>query len=173
MRNYQLEEITTRAKLRSQLANHFRSKATEDPRVVDLLLFKGQAEAHELMAHYTQRHHLARGRAERGAGFEAPPSLTLPRFLVARPFVPSAPQISRYVAPAGGAAAGQKTRSAFMERCAAAAAAAAAARGGRADLARADARAPQLPRVQLNGGRGRGGCAVARRRVHRQSEGGE
>jgi hypothetical protein len=30
--------------------------------VIDILLFKGQAEAHELMAHYTQRHHLVRGR---------------------------------------------------------------------------------------------------------------
>lgn len=58
MQNYQLEEITTRPRLRSQLADHFRRVKTDNPQVIDILLFKGQAEAHEVMAHYTQRHHI-------------------------------------------------------------------------------------------------------------------
>ncbi len=65
MRNYQLEEITTRATLRRQLSDHFRRQTTTNPKVIDILLFKGQAEAHEVMAHYTQRHHLVRRRAAR------------------------------------------------------------------------------------------------------------
>lgn len=60
MKNYQLGEITTRSRLRSQLAEHFRRVQTDNPKVIDVLLFKGQAEAHETMAHYTQRHHLVR-----------------------------------------------------------------------------------------------------------------
>ena len=69
MRNYQLDEITTRATLRRQLADHFRRVQTDNPKVIDILLFKGQAEAHEVMAHYTQRHHLVRARrAERACG---------------------------------------------------------------------------------------------------------
>jgi hypothetical protein len=68
MRNYQLDEITTRAALRSQLAQHFRRVPTDNPKVIDVLLFKGQAEAHEVMAHYTQRHHLVRRARARGWG---------------------------------------------------------------------------------------------------------
>ena len=30
------------------------------PQVIDIMLFKGQAEVHEVLAHYMQRHHLAR-----------------------------------------------------------------------------------------------------------------
>ena len=60
MKNYHLDEVTTRSALRSKLASHFRRVETDNPQVVDVLLFKGQAEAHELMAHYTQRHHLVR-----------------------------------------------------------------------------------------------------------------
>ena len=60
MKNYQLEEITTRPVLRRQLADHFRRVKTDNPKVIDVLLFKGQAEAHEVLAHYTQRHHLVR-----------------------------------------------------------------------------------------------------------------
>jgi hypothetical protein len=63
MRNYQLDEITTRAALRRQLSEHFRRTQTTNPKVIDILLFKGQAEAHEVMAHYTQRHHLVRASA--------------------------------------------------------------------------------------------------------------
>jgi hypothetical protein len=62
MKNYQLEEITTRPVLRRQLADHFRRVKTDNPKVIDVLLFKGQAEAHEVLAHYTQRHHLVRHR---------------------------------------------------------------------------------------------------------------
>ena len=69
MQNYQLGEITTRSALRTKLADHFRRVQTDNPKVIDILLFKGQAEAHELMAHYTQRHHLVR---ERGAAVSCP-----------------------------------------------------------------------------------------------------
>ena len=62
MKNYQLEEITTHATLRRQLADHFRRVQTDNPKVIDVMLFKGQAEAHEVLAHYTQRHHLVRAR---------------------------------------------------------------------------------------------------------------
>jgi len=58
VKNYQLGEITTVGRLRSQLATHFRRVETDNPKVIDLMLFKGQAEVHEMMAHYTQRHHL-------------------------------------------------------------------------------------------------------------------
>lgn len=99
MKNYQLEEITTAAKLRSQLADIFRTRASPDSRVgnvdtatvvclspavawhslcvihrkqakerkrersqvIDILLFKGQAEVTEVLSHYYQRHHLVRG----------------------------------------------------------------------------------------------------------------
>jgi len=60
VKNYQLGEITTVGRLRSQLSSHFRRVETDNPKVIDLLLFKGQAEVHEVMAHYTQRHHLVR-----------------------------------------------------------------------------------------------------------------
>jgi hypothetical protein len=74
MQNYQLGEITTHAALRRQLADHFRRVKTDNPKVIDVLLFKGQAEAHEVLAHYTQRHHLVRtrprpARPARGAAF--------------------------------------------------------------------------------------------------------
>lgn len=62
VKNYQLGEITTVGRLRSQLASHFRRVETDNPKVIDLMLFKGQAEVHEMMAHYTQRHHLVRAR---------------------------------------------------------------------------------------------------------------
>jgi len=62
VKNYQLGEITTVGRLRSQLATHFRRVETDNPKVIDLMLFKGQAEVHEMMAHYTQRHHLVRAR---------------------------------------------------------------------------------------------------------------
>ena len=72
MRNYQLDEVTTRATLRRQLADHFRRVQTDNPKVIDILLFKGQAEAHEVMAHYTQRHHLVRARRrQRGTALRA------------------------------------------------------------------------------------------------------
>ena len=44
MQNYQLEEVTTTHKLRSQIAELFRGAATTNPAVVDTKLFKAQAE---------------------------------------------------------------------------------------------------------------------------------
>jgi NADH dehydrogenase (ubiquinone) 1 alpha subcomplex subunit 6 len=72
VKNYQLGEITSVARLRSQLANHFRRVQTDNPKVVDLMLFKGQAEAHDVMAHHTQRHHLVRGLPARAGGAQRP-----------------------------------------------------------------------------------------------------
>lgn len=40
MRTYFLEEVTTTAKFRSQLANEWRRHSTSDPRVIDVMLFK-------------------------------------------------------------------------------------------------------------------------------------
>jgi hypothetical protein len=40
MRTYFLEEVTTTAQFRSQLANEWRRHRTADPRVIDVMLFK-------------------------------------------------------------------------------------------------------------------------------------
>ena len=40
MRTYWLEEVTTAAQLRSRLANEFRRASTDDPAVIDVMLFK-------------------------------------------------------------------------------------------------------------------------------------
>ena len=58
MRTYWLEEVTTPAKFRAQLANEWRRHATDDPRVIDVMLFKGSQELVTVMAHHFQRHHL-------------------------------------------------------------------------------------------------------------------
>ena len=123
MQNYQLGEITTHAALRRQLADHFRRVKTDNPKVIDIMLFKGQAEAHEVLAHYTQRHHLVRTRP-------LPVQRCTPAVLrlqwSAQRFVLTArlAQITRYVAPreaaaaaAANLAAGPKPRSQFFTKC--------------------------------------------------------
>ena len=58
MRTYWLEEVTTTAALRSRLANEFRRATTDNPAVIDVMLFKGAQETVTVMAHHFQRHHL-------------------------------------------------------------------------------------------------------------------
>ena len=58
MREYFLEEVTTAAKFRAQLANEWRRHATDDPRVIDVMLFKAGQELVTVLAHHFQRHHL-------------------------------------------------------------------------------------------------------------------
>ena len=58
MRTYWLEEVTTTAALRSRLANEFRRATTDNPAVIDVMLFKGAQEMVTVMAHHFQRHHL-------------------------------------------------------------------------------------------------------------------
>lgn len=58
MRTYWLEEVTTAAQLRSRLANEFRRASTDNPAVIDVMLFKGAQELVTVMAHHFQRHHL-------------------------------------------------------------------------------------------------------------------
>ena len=58
MRTYWLEEVTTTAQLRSRLANEFRRASTDNPAVIDVMLFKGAQELVTVMAHHFQRHHL-------------------------------------------------------------------------------------------------------------------
>ena len=45
VKNYQLDEVTTVQRLRSQIAEHFRNVPTDDYRVVDVRMFKARAEA--------------------------------------------------------------------------------------------------------------------------------
>mmetsp|Transcript_5577 Transcript_5577/g.25120 ORF Transcript_5577/g.25120 Transcript_5577/m.25120 type:complete len:145 (-) Transcript_5577:141-575(-) len=58
MREFFLEEVTTTAKFRSQLANEWRRHQTDDGRVIDVMLFKGSQELVTVLAHHFQRHHL-------------------------------------------------------------------------------------------------------------------
>ena len=79
MREFFLEEVTTTAKFRSQLANEWRRRAyfyhdvrairltgkcfvcrhqTDGGRVIDVMLFKGSQELVTVLAHPFQRHHL-------------------------------------------------------------------------------------------------------------------
>ena len=121
MRNYQLDEITTRPALRRQLADHFRRVKTDNPKVIDVLLFKGQAEVHEVMAHYTQRHHLVRAAPRRGSccGRGGACNRSSAHAMLRLP-----PQITRYVAPKAASAttaagtAAAATRSDFLTKCA-------------------------------------------------------
>ena len=58
MREFFLEEVTTTAKFRSQLANEWRRHRTDDSRVIDVMLFKANQELVTVLAHHFQRHHL-------------------------------------------------------------------------------------------------------------------
>jgi|TARA_B110000977_G_scaffold22952_1_gene27614 NADH dehydrogenase (ubiquinone) 1 alpha subcomplex subunit 6 len=58
MRTYWLEEVTTTARLRSRLANEFRRATTDNPAVIDIMLFKATQEMVTVMAHHFQRHHM-------------------------------------------------------------------------------------------------------------------
>ena len=62
VKNYRLDELTTPAELRSHIAALFRARgpalAGADPRVVDLLIYKGREELESVVLQHKQRHHL-------------------------------------------------------------------------------------------------------------------
>jgi len=58
MKTYNLSEVTTIVNIRSQLAEKFREVQTQEYKVVDLLIFKAQAELTNILGHHFQRHHL-------------------------------------------------------------------------------------------------------------------
>lgn len=57
-KTYFLEEVITVPALRRCVAEQFRAVKTADAKVVDLLLFKGNAEMTNILGHHFQRHHL-------------------------------------------------------------------------------------------------------------------
>lgn len=59
LRSFQLEEVTTKERLREQLADEFRKyKHVKDRKTIDMLLFRAQDELTQIMCHDYQRHHL-------------------------------------------------------------------------------------------------------------------
>ncbi len=62
VKNYRLDELTTPAELRSHIAAAFRARgpglAGADPRVIDLLIYKGREELESVVLQHKQRHHL-------------------------------------------------------------------------------------------------------------------
>jgi NADH dehydrogenase (ubiquinone) 1 alpha subcomplex subunit 6 len=70
VKNYRLDELTTPAELRSHVAALFRARGGAaaaasrpgggaiDPRVVDLLIYKGREELESVVLQHKQRHHL-------------------------------------------------------------------------------------------------------------------
>jgi len=58
MLEYNLDEVTTKAALRTQLANKWRVQVGSEPQDVDMLLFKGNEELTTVMSHHYNRHHL-------------------------------------------------------------------------------------------------------------------
>ena len=44
LKNYQVDEVTTVQRLRSQIATHFRQVPTDNYKVIDVRLFKARAE---------------------------------------------------------------------------------------------------------------------------------
>ncbi|KAL3697170.1 hypothetical protein R1sor_011246 [Riccia sorocarpa] len=59
MDTYNLDEVITQSELRSQIAAAFRKhSAVTNPKVVDMLVFKGKEELQDCLDHSKQRHHL-------------------------------------------------------------------------------------------------------------------
>mmetsp|Transcript_18918 Transcript_18918/g.47154 ORF Transcript_18918/g.47154 Transcript_18918/m.47154 type:complete len:141 (-) Transcript_18918:233-655(-) len=58
MKTYFLEEVTTPALFRSQLAAIWRRHAVTDHRVIDVMLFKASQELVTVLCQHFQRHHL-------------------------------------------------------------------------------------------------------------------
>ncbi|CAL8470317.1 g9859 [Coccomyxa elongata] len=59
MKNYKLDEITTLADLRKNVALLFRQNAhIKDPKVVNILIYKGREELESVALQHKQRHHL-------------------------------------------------------------------------------------------------------------------
>ncbi|KAI5056027.1 hypothetical protein GOP47_0029548, partial [Adiantum capillus-veneris] len=56
---YILDETISRAELRSKIASEFRKhENVQNPQVIDMLVFKGQEELHNILSHSKQRHHI-------------------------------------------------------------------------------------------------------------------
>ena len=59
MKNYRLEDMTTPAELRRNVAALFKARPPiADPRVVDVLIYKGREELESIVLQHKQRHHL-------------------------------------------------------------------------------------------------------------------
>ncbi|CAM6113763.1 unnamed protein product [Calypogeia fissa] len=59
MEMYNLDEVISRTHLRSLIASQFRKHAeVTNPKVVDMLVFKGKEELQNCIDHAKQRHHL-------------------------------------------------------------------------------------------------------------------
>ena len=59
VKNYRLEDMTTPAELRGNVAALFKARPPiADPRVVDVLIYKGREELESIVLQHKQRHHL-------------------------------------------------------------------------------------------------------------------
>eukprot|EP00271_Cylindrocystis_brebissonii_P016117 TRINITY_DN39327_c0_g1_i1.p1 TRINITY_DN39327_c0_g1~~TRINITY_DN39327_c0_g1_i1.p1 ORF type:complete len:150 (-),score=37.28 TRINITY_DN39327_c0_g1_i1:1169-1618(-) len=59
MDRFILDEVTTLAEMRSKVAIEFRKHAgVTNPKVVDMLVYKGQEELENYLSHSKQRHHI-------------------------------------------------------------------------------------------------------------------
>jgi hypothetical protein len=59
VKNYRLEDMTTPAELRRNVAALFKARPPiADPRVVDVLIYKGREELESIVLQHKQRHHL-------------------------------------------------------------------------------------------------------------------
>ena len=67
VRNYQLQDVTNVAGLRKVVAGEFRKNVqVTDKQMIDLLLFKANAEITNLLGHHTQRHRILTRYVEKG-----------------------------------------------------------------------------------------------------------
>ncbi|KAJ0045410.1 hypothetical protein Pint_05218 [Pistacia integerrima] len=56
---YNLDEVVTKSQLRSTIASEIRKNAhITNPKVIDMLLFKGTEELNNILEHAKQRHHM-------------------------------------------------------------------------------------------------------------------
>ncbi|KAH7536719.1 hypothetical protein FEM48_Zijuj03G0016100 [Ziziphus jujuba var. spinosa] len=56
---YNLDDVVTVSRLRSTIASEIRKNShVTDPKVIDMLLFKGTEELNNVLEHAKQRHHL-------------------------------------------------------------------------------------------------------------------
>ncbi|CAO2820307.1 unnamed protein product [Amaranthus hypochondriacus] len=56
---YNLDDVTTISQLRSSISSQFRKNAhIKDPKVIDMLIFKGMEELENIVEHSKQRHHI-------------------------------------------------------------------------------------------------------------------
>ena len=59
VKNYRLEDMTTPAEIRRNVAALFKARPpVADPRVVDVLIYKGREELESIVLQHKQRHHL-------------------------------------------------------------------------------------------------------------------